>query len=124
VEFYGNDSSGHVGFQAMTTSAKTFTITILGATGIATVAWTAPTTNTAGQTFDNSTNDRTLAAYRIFYGTNQASVESKTSAYVSDPASPYVFTGLASGTWYFLVVAVDGDGDMSLNTASTSKVVA
>jgi len=96
------------------------TVLIRGGT---TVAWTAPTTNTNGDSFDNSSNDRTLAGYRIYYGTSESSVEAKTSSYVSVAASPYTFVNLTSGTWYFPVVALDGDGDMSLNVDSVSKVI-
>ena len=87
------------------------------------IAWTAPTTNTNGDSFDSSTNDRTLAGYRIYYGTTESEVEAKTSSYASASASPYTIRGLTIGTWYFLVVAVDGDGDMSSNVDSSSKVI-
>jgi hypothetical protein len=113
-------SAGGESVQSATVNVTTAPIV---AGGTATITWTAPTTNDAGQSFDNSTNDRTLAGYRIYYGTSEASVEAKTSAYVTDTASPYQFTGLATGTWYFLVVAVDGDGDMSANSDSISKVI-
>jgi hypothetical protein len=96
---------------------------IVVAANTATVSWTAPTTNSNGDSFDNSTNDRTLVGYRIYYGTNEAQVEAKASSYITDTASPYQFTGLTAGTWYFLVVAVDGDGDMSSNVVSSSKVI-
>jgi hypothetical protein len=88
--------------------------------GSATVAWTAPTVNTNGDSFDNSSNDRTLSGYRIYYGTNEAQVLAGTSDSVTDSASPYVFTGLTPGTWHFRVVAYDADGDESNTGASAT----
>ncbi len=81
-------------------TTRTFTMTVLSApASSATISWVAPTTNSAGQTFDGSTPDRTLAGYRIYYGTNQAQVLAGTSPAVATVTSPYAFNALASGTW-------------------------
>lgn len=89
------------------------------------VEWAPPTTNTAGQTFDNSSNDRTLVSYRIYYGTDQSAVTAGTSASVLLSASVcmWSFFGLAPGTWYFRVVAIDGDGDESSGVTVSTKVI-
>ena len=101
------------------------TVLIVNVVGT-TVSWTAPTTNTNGQTFDNSTNDRTLVGHRIYYGTVQAAVLAGTAASVNVamPTVTYQFLGLASGTWYFRIAPYDADGDEAANTNVLSKVVA
>ena len=98
---------------------RTFTLTVTPPNQ-AIVTWTAPTTNSAGQTFDGSTNDRTLSGYRIYYGTDSAQVLAGTSASVSPVTSPHVFNGLTAGTWHFRVVAYDADGDESNTGASAT----
>jgi hypothetical protein len=93
----------------------------------ATIAWTAPTVNTNGDSFDNSSNDRTLSGYRIYYGTTEADVLDGTSDSVTSASSPKTITGLTSGTWHFRVVAYDADGDESNTGASATtytKVIA
>jgi hypothetical protein len=79
------------------------------------ISWVAPTENSAGQLFDTSgVPDRTLAGYRIYYGTDQSQVRAGTSTYAPAAASPATITNLTTGTWYFRVTALDGDGDESL----------
>jgi hypothetical protein len=101
----------------------------LTGTWTATVDWDAPTLNTNGDSFDNSTNDRTLSGYRIYYGTSEAQVLAGTSSVqnVAAGTTIYQFSGLTSGTWHFRVVAYDGDGDESNTGASATtytKVIA
>ena len=107
-------------------TARTFSLTVTPVQS-ATITWIAPTTNTAGQTFDGSTPDRTLSGYRIYYGTSQAQVLAGTSTSVSGVTSPHTITGLTAGTWYFRPVSYDADGDES-NTGDSAttftKVIA
>lgn len=100
-------------------SSSSIALTIAAGGGTATLTWVAPTTNSNGESFDNSTNDRTIASYRIYYGTNSASLTSV----IYGATSPYVFSSLAAGTWYFKVVAVDGDGDESPGATIVSKTI-
>ena len=95
----------------------------------ATIDWDAPTLNTAGQSFDNSSNDRTLSGYRIYYGTSEAQVLAGTSSVqtVASGATIYTLRNLPAGTWHFRVVAYDADGDESNTGASATtytKVIA
>ena len=83
-------------------------------TGSATLTWTVPTRNTNGSTLLN------IAGYRIVYGqspstfTGSLEVANVTTATVPN---------LTAGTWYFSVMAKDGDGVMSLPTTPASKVI-
>lgn len=103
----------------MTTRTFTFSVT---AARSANVAWTAPATNTAGQSFDGSSNDRKISKYRVYYGTSQSAVQAGTSSYQDVPGTvtPYapppvtaVVAGLTPGTWWFRASAFDADGDES-----------
>ena len=102
------------------TSAQSSSVSATTTANTATVTWTAPTTNSAGLTFDGSSNDRKIAKYRVYYGTNLTAVNGKTSSYqeVAGVASPYsapartlTITGLTAGTWYFRVSAFDYAAD-------------
>lgn len=68
----------------------------VGTTGTATVTWVAPTTNTNGTPLTD------LAGFRVFVGQSSTSFpqshETRNAAARSLP-----ITGLASGTWYFMV---------------------
>jgi hypothetical protein len=85
-------------------------------TGTATVSWVAPTANTNGTALTN------LAGFKIYYGTNSASltqIEQVSSAGVTD----YVVSGLTSGTWYFAVTSYTSDGTESARSATSSKTI-
>lgn len=85
------------------------------AVGAATVSWTPPTSNTDGSALNN------LAGYRVMYG--RSANDLSQSVEIDNPSvSTYVVDNLASGTWYFAVVAVTtqgGSSDLS-NVASKS----
>lgn len=80
--------------------------------GSAALNWTAPTTNSNGDSFDGSTNDRTLVGYRV-YGKRSTDFVYTVLATVLAPTTSTTVTGLTSGSWTFYVVAYDADGDES-----------
>ena len=100
-------------------------------TGSATLTWEAPTANTDQTCLTN------LAEYRFYYGTNSGSYTYQRTINVSEvsctdtgiatacgniQACSTRLTGLAAGTWFFAVAAVNVDGDVS--TASTEASTA
>jgi hypothetical protein len=86
------------------------------ATGSATLSWTVPTENTDGSTLTD------LAGYHIYYGTSAGSWTSTIT--VLDPSeTSYVVSGLAPGTYYFAVVAVNAAGEDSPQSNVGSKTI-
>ena len=63
------------------------------ANGSATITWTPPTQNTDGSSLTN------LAGYRLYYGTNSASL-TQTVQIANAGASSYVVENLSPATWY------------------------
>lgn len=83
------------------------------------ISWTAPTTNANGDSFDGSTNDRTISKYRVYYDTI-----SPPAAYMLETTNTYItLMDLALGTWYITIAAVDGDGDEGYMSDVLTKVV-
>jgi hypothetical protein len=72
----------------------------------ATLSWQAPTTNTDGTTLTN------LSGYRIVYGT-QAGQYTNSVAVSNVGITRYVVENLASGRYYFAVIALNGAGAQS-----------
>lgn len=87
-----------------------------GTTGSATLTWTAPTTRTDGSPYTNA------AGYRIYYGPTAATMNS-----TFDITSPGVLTktltGIAVGTTFFSMTAIDLDGIESKQTNALSKAI-
>jgi hypothetical protein len=88
-------------------SLPAFSLSVLqAATGSALISWTAPTTNTDGSQLTN------LASYRVLYGRSSNSLDQVAS--VSNPGlTSYTVENLATGNWYFAVVAVNATGSES-----------
>jgi len=87
--------------QGATAALAPFSLNVQAATptGTATVSWTAPTTNTdTSQLMD-------LAGFRVVYGNSPSSLSQSSPRIANAGATSYVVSGLASGTWYFAVVA-------------------
>lgn len=105
----------------ITTTARTFTVTVsaTSGSGSVTISWTAPTTNSNGDSFNNSTPDRTLAGYRVYYDT----ISPPVARYATTTDVFITITGLLAGTWYFTVTALDGDGDEGTPSDVFTKVV-
>ncbi len=98
-------------------SLPAFPITVVQvATGTATVTWTPPVQRTDGSALTN------LAGYEVRYGLS-AAVLDRTITLGNPGLTSYVVEGLASGTWYFGVVAMDGAGQASDLSAVRSKTI-
>lgn len=76
-----------------------------------TVAWSA------------STDDRAVAGYRVYRGSS-AGFEANASSLIGEPTGlQFVDSGVAVGTWYYRVAAVDSSGNASAASESVSAVV-
>jgi hypothetical protein len=100
--------------------AQSATVKVTSATppgnGTASLTWVAPTLNTDGSPV------APLAGYQVYYGTSAGALTQSIS--VSGGATLTCdVTGLASGTWYFAVVAVAEDGSESAPGAIASKTI-
>lgn len=84
--------------------------------GTATLAWSAPTSNTNGSALTD------LAGYHIHYGTNASSL-SNTINIPSAGSVSYVVTGLTAGTWYFAISAYTNSGLESAISNVGSKTI-
>jgi hypothetical protein len=82
-----------------------FSITVMGdaGAGVASLQWETPASKVDGSPLDD------LAGYRILYG--RSSEDLDRSVLIDDPVvTSFEFTTLASGIWYFAVVAVNASG--------------
>jgi hypothetical protein len=100
-----------------TASLPAFNITVLAvANGSATLSWTPPTRNTDGSTLTN------LAGYRIHWGAAAGSYTNTRT--VNNPGlTSYVVDGLAPGTYFFAVTALNSAGAESALSNSGSKTI-
>jgi len=85
-------------------------------TGSAILSWVAPTTNTDGSPLTD------LAGFIINYGTSAGSLNQQITV-ASAGATGYTVTGLASGTWYFTVVAYTSVGTQSAPSDMASETI-
>jgi hypothetical protein len=84
--------------------------------GTATLTWTPPSLNTDGSAADN------LTGFRIYFGTSPTNLTQ--SLDVAGPmVTTYTVTGLASGTVYFAVSAMNSLGVVGVKTNVVSKVI-
>ena len=86
------------------------------ATGSATLTWTVPTENSNGSPLTN------LAGYHIYYGTT-AGTWTSTITVLDAAETSYVVGGLASGTYYFAIVAFNTAGEDSPQSNVGSKTI-
>jgi hypothetical protein len=85
--------------------SEAFSITVVGdvGSGVASLQWETPPSKVDGSPLDD------LAGYRILYGRSTEDLDH--SVLISDPTeTSYEVSALASGTWYFAVVAVNSGG--------------
>ena len=89
---------------------------IFGGGRSATLTWTAVTRSTTGQPLES------LPGYKVYYGTSPAAL--KRMVVVSNPGvTTYVVDHLASGTWYFAVVAYTSNGMQSHPSNVAQKTI-
>ena len=104
-------TTGHITITADAGSASAtstpFTIRVQapvpGASGSVKLSWLAPTENTDGSPATE------LAGYRIYYGTNPNDMTESINV-VGATSTSYVVDGLATGTYYFTVMAYNSAG--------------
>ena len=113
----GSSSSSAAGVSASGTGSTVGSGTgTAPTTGSATLARTAPTTNTNGSALTN------LAGYYIDYGNPAGSMTNKVT--LSSPATlTYVVSSLSAGIWYFGIVAYTNAGLQSAMSNVGSKTI-
>lgn len=85
-------------------------------TGTATLSWAPPTSNSDGTTLTN------LAGYQVLYGRSASNLDQTVS--LDNPSiNRYVVENLATGTWYFAVVAVNTAGVASPPSNTSNKTI-
>ena len=84
--------------------------------GMATLSWQAPTTNTDGAALTD------LSGYRIYYGTDAEELSDSVQL-ASVGLETYVIDGLGTGTWYFAIKAVTSTGVESALSEIVSKTI-
>jgi hypothetical protein len=100
-----------------TVSLPSFNLSVIAlANGSATVSWTPPTTNTDGSTLGN------LSGYRILYGPSADNLNQSVSVNNAG-ASSIVVDNLATGTWFFGVIAVNAAGLESEVSQLATKII-
>jgi hypothetical protein len=103
------------GTASATLAAFAITVTDVG-TGVATLSWTPPTQNSDGSALTN------LAGYLITYG-RSASALDRSISLSNSSLSTFVVENLSSGTWYFAVSTVNGQGVSSSPSNIASKTI-
>lgn len=101
----------------VSTSNLAFDITVVAvATGSALLSWYPPVQNTDGSGLTN------LVGYRVYWGTSVG--EYPNSVTVNNPGlSSYVVEQLTSGTWHFVLTAVNAAGVESAFSNVASKQI-
>lgn len=86
------------------------------ASGVATVAWTAPTVRSDGTALTN------LSGYRIYYGIGPNSFDNVIDISTVGVTN-YIVENLSQGTWYFAVSALDSFGAESGLSSPATKTI-
>jgi hypothetical protein len=104
---------------AHTSVSDPFIITVTSANaggGVASLQWSQPVSKVDGSPLDD------LAGYRIAYGRTAEDLDH--SIFISDPSQTrYEFATLASGTWYFAIIAVNANGLEGPPTPTAQKSI-
>jgi len=90
--------------------------TVASTTGSASLTWAAPTQNTDGTALTD------LAGYDIYYGTSASAMTQKITI-TNASLMTYVVSNLASGTWFFEVIAVNSTGEESNPSGAVSMTI-
>ncbi len=99
-----------------TASLPAFTITVASATGSAVLTWTMPTQNTDGSPLTD------LTGYRVYYGTNPASLASSVS--IASGTTTTTIPNLPTGvTYYFAIASVSVSGGEGNKSNVASKTI-
>ena len=102
-----------------TASLQAFGITVSAPSALAggvNISWMPPTTTTDGSTLTD------LAGYNIYYGTNPSALTQKVQV-ANIGVTTSVITGLASGTWYFVVTSYTTQGTESVPSNVVSATI-
>jgi hypothetical protein len=99
-----------------TVSASAGTAATNKGSGMATLSWQAPTTNTDGAALTD------LAGYRIYFGMNADDL-TQTVQLTGLGLQTYVIDDLGLGTWYFAIKAVTSAGAESALSDVVSKTI-
>jgi hypothetical protein len=100
-----------------TASLQAFNVNVVAtASGAATLTWTPPTQNTDGSALTD------LAGYRVYWGTAQGSYPFSKPVNGAGLTSAVV-DQLTPATYFFVVTAVDNDGNESVYSNIASKTV-
>jgi hypothetical protein len=86
------------------------------ASGTATLSWQAPGANMDGSTLTD------LTGYRVHWGTTPGTY-SRSTQLLNAASRTHTVTGLARGTWYFVVTALNSQGVESSYSNVWSKTV-
>jgi hypothetical protein len=84
--------------------------------GVATLDWTAPTTNTDGSALTD------LAGYHVDYGSNPTALDTHVDI-LGTGLTTLVIEPLAPGEWYFAVRAVNAEGTSSAESEVVAKKI-
>lgn len=102
-----------------TASLQPFAITVSAPSALAggvNISWMPPTTATDGSTLTD------LAGYNIYYGTSPGALTQKVQV-TNIGVTTSVITGLASGTWYFVVTSYTTQGTESVPSNVVSATI-
>ena len=102
-----------------TASLQPFGITVSAPSALAggvNISWMPPTTATDGSTLTD------LAGYNIYYGTSPSALTQKMQV-TNIGVTSSVITGLASGTWYFVVTSYTTQGTESVPSNVVSATI-
>jgi hypothetical protein len=102
-----------------TGSLQPFAITVSAPSALSggvSISWTPPTTASDGSTLTD------LAGYNIYYGTSPGALTQKVQV-TNIGLTTSVITGLASGTWYFVVTSYTNQGTESVPSNVVSATI-
>jgi hypothetical protein len=112
VNYTQTAGSGSINMQAAALSEAA----VLPPTGSAILTWQPPALNIDGSPITD------LAAYKVYWGTTQGTYPQSTQI-ANVAAGSHTVTGLARGTWYFVVTALNAQGAESSYSNVWSKTV-